>query len=132
MEVPKPSAVPLSKGNEEGDNPPSAAELAGRLAEKLRGVFAGKKARITRPSETAEMRLRGLDDSVTPRDVTLAIMALGGVVEEDLRIGEIRTVWMRCPVATARKAVDAGKLPWDGRWQLLSCLAPAPSSAIAA
>lgn len=54
-----------------GENSAARADL---LAEKLREVLADTPARVQRPTKTAEVRVTGLDESVTPTEIELALM----------------------------------------------------------
>lgn len=92
-------------------------ERADKLAAKLREVLKPEDARVSRPTVTAELRVEGLDDSVTPEEVVAAIARNGGCPPDNVVAGEIRsgvdglgTVWVRCPVAAANKAADGGRL----------------------
>lgn len=88
------------------------------LALKMREVLAEKDGiRITRPVQTAEIRIKDLDDSVQVKDLEAAIASAGGCSPADIKVGEIRrsggrglgTAWARCPVA-ANKIVAARKI----------------------
>ncbi|GAB1867733.1 CCHC-type domain-containing protein [Camponotus japonicus] len=89
-----------------------ADELAAKLREaasKMPGVG------VRRPLKRAELRLQGLDDSITREEVIGAITGLMDCRAEDLTVGEIRflpyrlgSVWLRCPVAVSNKLVEAG------------------------
>ncbi|KMQ87422.1 gag-pol polyprotein [Lasius niger] len=63
------------------------------------------------------MRLRGLEVSAIPKDVTDAIAGKGGCKPEQVRVGEIRFspaglgfVWAKCPLNVAIKVAKAKKL----------------------
>lgn len=66
----------------------------------------------------AEIRILGLDDSVTKAEVVRAISEAGGCAEADITVGDIRqrapnsmgTIWARCPCAAARKVVIGKRL----------------------
>lgn len=97
---------------------PGAGGTAGadRVAEKLRAVFA-EEVRVSRPTKCAELRISGLDDSVTGQDVQDAIARKTGCSPDAVRVGPIRpgpggasTVWTQCPVAVAKHLADAGRL----------------------
>ncbi|XP_036150390.1 spidroin-2-like [Monomorium pharaonis] len=97
---------------------------ADRLAEKLRQVLEGKKGvRVTQPVKMAELRLGGLEESVTPDEISRALADKGGCPVGDIKLGEPRrapgglfTVWARCPLAAANRiaAVDGGRLVVGG------------------
>jgi hypothetical protein len=54
-----------------------ASSKASRLAEKMAGALRDFPAKITVPRKMAELRVTGLDDSITP-EVALVIAAAGG------------------------------------------------------
>ncbi|XP_020296938.1 uncharacterized protein LOC109861625 [Pseudomyrmex gracilis] len=62
-----------------------------------------------------DLRVRDLKESVTSEEVKEAVVAVGGCRPADVQVGRARassnrlfTVWVRCPVAAARKVVGAG------------------------
>lgn len=94
---------------------PDKERRADALASKLREVVGQREGvRISRPAMTAELRIRGLDESIVPADVVMAVATNGGCSLEDVKSGEIQfvgrspgTVWVRCPLAAANKIVAA-------------------------
>lgn len=111
----------------------SSAERADSLAAKLRDVLNPEEARVSRPIKTAEVRVDGLDDSVTPEEVVAALARSGGCPPENVRAGEIRvnagglgTIWVRCPVAAAKQVADAGRLLVGWVSARVKLLAPRP------
>ncbi|GAB1860467.1 CCHC-type domain-containing protein [Camponotus japonicus] len=92
--------------------------LADEIAAKMRRVAAEKRGvRVARPMKRAELRLHGLDDSVTKEEVIGSVAGLMGCRAEDLAVGEIRSlpnrlVWLRCPVAVSNKLLE------EGRWRI--------------
>lgn len=94
-----------------------SGEKADALANKLREVMDPALVRISRPTKCAEMRISGLDDSVVSPEVVEAVAREGGCAVEDIKAGEVAlgpsglgTVWLRCPVAAAKKVAQAGRL----------------------
>lgn len=82
-------------------------EEADRLANEMRRVLEGK-ATIARPCIKGEVRMFGLDDSITREEVREVIAKLGKCKDEDIRVGEIKTmrsglgmVWVQCPLVSA-------------------------------
>ena len=99
-----------------GQDGPAKADI---LAGKLQAVFEeSKDIRIARPNKRAEIRIRGLDVSIQPREVKEAVAAEGGCSADDVRTGEILkrsprgmgTVWVQCPVLAAKTLADKGKI----------------------
>nr|XP_034195327.1 uncharacterized protein LOC117611491 [Osmia lignaria] len=83
----------------------------------LQGVFRGTEVRVSRPVKMGEVRVSGLDDSVSPADVTAALAAVGGCTPAEVKVGEIRisparlgTVWARCPLTALGKIVASGRI----------------------
>ncbi|CAK9834518.1 hypothetical protein ANTRET_LOCUS11035 [Anthophora retusa] len=96
---------------------PEGAAKADTLAEKLREALEGTGVKITRPTKRAELRVTGLDDSVTPKEVADAIAAAGACKPEDVRTGQIRsapsglgTLWVSCPLLAANTVAKAGRI----------------------
>ncbi|XP_076386337.1 uncharacterized protein LOC143264206 [Megachile rotundata] len=90
---------------------------ASALAEKLKETFDDGQVKVACPVKTGEMRLLGLDESITPKDVAEALAALGGCEASELKVGEIKhvanrmgTVWVRCPLTALKKVEEAGKV----------------------
>ncbi|XP_059061647.1 uncharacterized protein LOC131854543 [Achroia grisella] len=100
----------------------ACAEKADALASKLRALIPEDVAKVSRPSKTAEMRIMGLDDSVTPEEIAAAIARDGECNAEDVRVGEIRrsspsslgSCWVRGPVMGVKKVTTKGhiRLGW--------------------
>lgn len=87
-----------------------AAPKADRLAARISEVLAGKGVGVSRPVKMAELRLAGLDDSVTPEQVAQAIAGAGGCDAGDVRVGNMTlspsglfAAWVRYPQTAAEK-----------------------------
>lgn len=92
---------------------------AEKLEEKLKNMFQNRQdVRVNRPIKRSEMRIRDLDDSITPQEVIKAIAQSGECREEDVTIGDIKhrtprsmgVVWVKCPTTAVRKITQAGKI----------------------
>ncbi|XP_014485933.1 PREDICTED: uncharacterized protein LOC106750243 [Dinoponera quadriceps] len=79
-----------------------------------------KWKRITIPFKTEDLRLTGLDYSVTPGDVRAAFAVAGGCPPEEIRVGDIRRatgslgmIW--APMTAAIKAARTARIRvgWD-------------------
>ncbi|KOC60077.1 hypothetical protein WH47_09448 [Habropoda laboriosa] len=86
------------------------------LANRLQQVLEGR-AEVAHPTKHGELRVSGLDDSVRPEEVAAAITTIGGCSVEGVTTGSIRsspnglgTLWVRCPLAVARKLATAGRI----------------------
>lgn len=95
----------------------NCGEKADALARKLETVLDPEVVRISRPTKREEMRISGLDESVRSQDVVEAVAQAGGCSATDIRSGEVvvgpsglGSMWLSCPVAAAKKVVEAGRL----------------------
>jgi hypothetical protein len=94
----------------------ASGEKADSLAKELEDKLGEEVVRISRPTMCAELRLTQLDDSVSPGEVAAAVAKVGGCEESQIKTGEIRqdasglgSIWLRCPVAAAKKVVEADR-----------------------
>lgn len=92
-------------------------QTADALAEKLRASINAEEARVSRPTKCIDMRILGLDDSVTPEEVVAAVARTGGCSAEQVKAGTIRpdrtglgSVVVRCPVTAAKKIEEGRRL----------------------
>ncbi|XP_063628957.1 uncharacterized protein LOC134800388 [Cydia splendana] len=92
----------------------SSGPKADKLAEKLCQLFKSEMVKVSRPTKCVELRVSGLDDSVSVEDIAAAIAQAGGCAVQEVRVGEIKSdpwslgsAWVRCPVAAAK--IVAGK-----------------------
>jgi len=93
-----------------------AVEKADLLAGKIRKIL-GAEARVARPFVKGEMRVIGLDDSVTSEEVATKISQLGPCDRTLVKVGAIcvmrnglGTVWVQCPLAVANKVAGRKKI----------------------
>lgn len=94
----------------------NGAAEADRVAEQLRQIFP-EGIRISRPTKCAELRIVGLDDSVTEDDICEAVARRTGCSQEAVRVSAIRvgpggagSARIRCPVASAKMLGEANRL----------------------
>ncbi|XP_049875606.1 uncharacterized protein LOC126380821 [Pectinophora gossypiella] len=94
----------------------SSTEKADTLAEKLRESLSGDVVKVSRPIKCAQMRVMGLDDSVTAQEVVEAVAKAGGCAVDAIKAGAIRegasgmgSLLVSCPIAAAKK-VAQGRL----------------------
>lgn len=106
---------------------------ADALASKLRGALGEEVARVTRPVKRADLRIAGLDESVTKPELIVAIASSGGCSQEECRIGEIRrapsglgTVWVNCPATAAKKLAETGRMKVGWVMARVEALLPRP------
>lgn len=112
---------------------PDGEAKADTLATRTAEVLVGTAVKVARPTKTAEIRAAGLDDSVTPKEVRVAIATQGGCAESQIKLGPIRrspsalgTLWGKCPLAAVRKLVSAGKIRVGWTSARVALLAPRP------
>ncbi|XP_046968885.1 uncharacterized protein LOC124536397 [Vanessa cardui] len=96
--------------------PRAQLNQAEKLADKLRTVLDGV-ASVVHPVKKVDIKVTGLDDSVTKDKIIAAVAREGHCAIEDLRCGEIARgpgymgmVRVTCPIAAAKKLSDAGRL----------------------
>ncbi|XP_025161712.1 triadin [Harpegnathos saltator] len=89
---------------------------ADNLAKKLSEVLA-EKAKVTRPQKMGEIRIRGLEVSTSEEEAAQRVAQAGGCRVAEVQTGVIRTtpsgyrsLWMRCPLAAAKKVAEKGTL----------------------
>ncbi|KAL0822152.1 hypothetical protein ABMA28_004284 [Loxostege sticticalis] len=88
----------------------TSGDKADAFAAKLRDVLPAEIVRVTRPTKTVDIRLSGLDDSVTKEEVAAAVSKVGGCTAEHVKVGVIRQSWsgsgtvvVKVPVTVAQK-----------------------------
>ncbi|XP_046970614.1 uncharacterized protein LOC124537769 [Vanessa cardui] len=96
--------------------PRAQSDQADKLADKLRTVLDGV-ASVVHPVRKVDIKVTGLDDSVTKDKIIAAVAREGNCPSEVVRCGEISRgpgymgmVRVTCPVAAAKKLSDAGRL----------------------
>ena len=73
--------------------------------------------RIARPSRTIDVKILGLEASIQPREVAVAIAEAGGCEASEVKIGVLKrrsqryslAAWAQCPAQAAKKLVEKGK-----------------------
>lgn len=87
------------------------------LASKLREIFQ-EKVKVARPVRKGELRIVGLDESVSVDEVVRVLAEMGECITMDVKIGNIRkmangfgTVWTQCPLVVI-KATGKMKIGW--------------------
>ncbi|CAG9783509.1 unnamed protein product [Diatraea saccharalis] len=90
---------------------------ADTLAKKISELFPPDEVLVTRPTISTDLRVSGLDDSVTPGILAAAIAKAGDCPLESVKTGEIKpgpsgmgSAFVRCPVTAARKIQAAKRL----------------------
>lgn len=82
------------------------------LASKLREVLCDSTVKIQRPTKRTELRIMGLDDSVTPEEVARALATEGRCQPEEIKTGSLsaNSMWISCPLIAAKEIIKEGKL----------------------
>ncbi|KOC61195.1 hypothetical protein WH47_07094, partial [Habropoda laboriosa] len=95
---------------------PEREAKAEALARRLQDVLQDR-AKVAHPTKCGELRVSGLDDSVTAQEVATSIATFGGCSAKGVRTGVIRsspnglgTLWVTCPLMVARKLATAGRI----------------------
>lgn len=90
---------------------------ADALAEKLRAIFPDDKVVVSRPTKSAEVRISGLDDSITAEEVVAVVARVGDCSPSLVKATAIRhgpagngTVTVSCPVTAAQKLASGRRL----------------------
>ncbi|KAF9803753.1 hypothetical protein SFRURICE_012052, partial [Spodoptera frugiperda] len=63
---------------------------ADALAERLRACLGADEVRVSRPTKCLDLRIMGLDDSVTEHEVVAAVARTGGCPADQVKAGTIR------------------------------------------
>ncbi|XP_026331368.1 uncharacterized protein LOC113238749, partial [Hyposmocoma kahamanoa] len=94
----------------------TSAEKADTLAAKLEEAIGGL-ATVTRPTKTADLRVTGFDESVTPEKIRAVVAAKGRCPQSAVSVGAVRlapngrgSALVRCPVTAAQRVAAAGRI----------------------
>ncbi|XP_026323164.1 uncharacterized protein LOC113232609 [Hyposmocoma kahamanoa] len=94
----------------------TSAEKADTLAAKLEEAIGGL-ATVTRPTKTADLRVTGFDESVTPEKIRAVVAARGQCPQSAVSVGAVRlapngrgSALVRCPVTAAQRVAAAGRI----------------------
>ncbi|XP_020298152.1 uncharacterized protein LOC109862494 [Pseudomyrmex gracilis] len=97
---------------------PDIAAKADALAAKMEGVLAGTGIKIRRPSRPGNVRMRGIDDTVSREEVLAALASASKCPEGEVRLGELwalpsglKTAWVQCPISATKRLVAAKTVP---------------------
>lgn len=106
---------------------------ADALASKMREVLTDTDAIIARPTKCGEIRIKDLDESITPTDVAAAVAEAGCCSVTEIKVGTIRlaplrmgTVWVRCPISAVRRIAVAKRICLGWTAAKVEVLAPRP------
>ncbi|EFN80426.1 hypothetical protein EAI_02372, partial [Harpegnathos saltator] len=87
------------------------------LVTKLKEVLPEEEAVISRPTVKGEVRIIGVDDSVTYDEVRDVVANIGGCDLEEVKTGDMKempnglyTVWVQCPLGAAIRIGREGKV----------------------
>lgn len=95
----------------------NSEERADKLCNAMKAALSHIDVRVARLTKTCEIRIRGLDNSVTPEEVAEAIASAVGCRPNAVSAGPTRasssglnSVLVRCSVSAAKKVADVGTL----------------------
>ncbi|EFN86503.1 hypothetical protein EAI_08011, partial [Harpegnathos saltator] len=110
-----------------------AKAKAESFARDLEDALSGD-AVVARPTKKAEVRIVGLDDSVTKGAVRQAVSSIAKCPPEDIQTGVVRqssgglgAIWLRCPLEVAHKLSEANGLQIGWTRAAVSLLGECPT-----
>ncbi|KAF9803741.1 hypothetical protein SFRURICE_012040 [Spodoptera frugiperda] len=68
----------------------ASGSSADALAERIRACLGAEEVRVSRPTKCLDLRILGLDDSVTEHEVVAAVARTGGCPVDQVKAGTIR------------------------------------------
>ncbi|XP_045533791.1 uncharacterized protein LOC123720954 [Papilio machaon] len=90
----------------------TSAPKADILAQKLQEIYQNDDIKVSRPEKMVDVKIEGLDDSITPEEVKEAIIKKGACTSDQVRAGQLRQnrsglfdIWAQVPVTTAKRLV---------------------------
>lgn len=99
-----------------------SAAKADQLAKCMSSALSDLGVKVSRPVKMGELRVMGLDESISAEEVAVAVAAAGECSTDQVKVGKVRhstrrlgTVWVRCPLAAVRKVVASPRLR-IGEW----------------
>ncbi|CAH0404774.1 unnamed protein product [Chilo suppressalis] len=105
----------------------------GCLAKRLSEVVA-EYVEVSRPERVADLRIAGLDESVTTEELMQAVAEKGGYRTCKVEVGEILSgpggsgfAKVRCPVEAAKKVAEGDRLKVGWSLARVTALGPPPS-----
>ncbi|XP_046428388.1 uncharacterized protein LOC124183671 [Neodiprion fabricii] len=115
----RPRVLPSTQAQPEIPGPENAKK-ADALAERLSDVIGekyGNAVQVTRPSTKGELRVQGLDDSVTTEELARTLAKQGGCGSQEIREGPPRrtasglfSAWVQCPLRAATTVAAKGRI----------------------
>lgn len=99
---------------------PEKIDKANTLANKLKEVLQND-AKISKPSIKGELRIIGVDESITTEEIACAVADAGRCTMSDVDVGQIRPMtngfgiaWAQCPLQAACRSAgkDSLKVGW--------------------
>lgn len=95
---------------------PDSQTKAETLKQKLVEVI-GDVATVSRPVRKGELRILGLDDSISEQEVIEVLAETGDCAVTDVKVEQLRkmnnemlAIWAQCPLAAAIKVTKPGKI----------------------
>lgn len=107
-------------------------KMADDLANRMDEIFKKEGVLIGCPSRLVELRVWGIDISVSPNDIVEAVASTGKCAE-DIKIGQMRytpsgqgLVWVKCPVRAAKRVAESGRIRMGWGRAMIEPLRPRP------
>lgn len=109
-------------------------KLADTLALRLKRAIGNKESvKIERPIKMAEIRIRGLDDSIKPTEIREAVAKVGKCEQEEVKLGDIQKTpsgmgmaWARCPLSAVNRIMVSDRIQIGWALTRLEMLAEHP------
>ncbi|XP_045494084.1 uncharacterized protein LOC123693129 [Colias croceus] len=93
---------------------PGSSDKADLLSVKLKNIFKDQNIKVSRPVKMADLRVSGLDASITATDLKEAIAIKGECSAEQIRVSQIQqdktglyAAWVNCPITAAKKVTES-------------------------
>ncbi|CAG4914405.1 unnamed protein product [Colias eurytheme] len=93
---------------------PGSGDKADLLSARLMTLFKDRGVKVSRPVKMADLRVSGLDASITENDLKEAVAAKGECAAEQIRVSRMQqdrtglfAAWVNCPVIAAKKITEA-------------------------
>ncbi|CAG4935877.1 unnamed protein product [Colias eurytheme] len=92
---------------------PDSSDKADLLSVKLKTLFKDRDIKVSRPVKMADVRVSGLDASITMNDLKEAVAVKGGCPAEQIRVSQLQkdrsglyAAWVNCPITAAKNIAE--------------------------
>lgn len=115
----------------------ASGKKADQMAEKLRAFYAKAigegMVNVSRPMKRAELRVTGLDESITKEEVAAAVAAKGLCPVDQVKVEDVRRApygtnmtWVSCPVTAAKRVTQERRLMFGWLAAQVKLMQPSP------